>query len=331
MATMPGHSSRKVTRKDVARYAGVSDAVVSYTLNGGAPVAPATADRVRQAVRLLGYTPNASARALKLGSSNMIGVIVPDSTNPFWAELCRSVEAVARDKGYAVLVLNGYDSNALRLEYLQTLASRQVDGVLLTGEIDELDVDRFNATGVPWAMLNQPTTIEGALGVGVDLTAGARDATSHLIGHGYKRIAFIGEVTDPRYAGWLASLAEAGLGPGPVFDVPFTRAGGYASGQALAAAHDAVDAVFVSSDMLGSAVLRALHEAELAIPGDIAVVSFDGSPESEFSWPSLTTVRQPVQELAAKAVAQLLHREQPTEDEHLLKGTLILRQSCGCP
>ncbi|WP_022885582.1 LacI family DNA-binding transcriptional regulator [Glaciibacter superstes] len=329
MTAIPGN--RKVTRKDVARYAGVSDAVVSYTLNGGAPVAPATAERVREAVRLLGYTPNASARALKLGSSHMIGVIVPDSTNPFWAELCRWVETVARSKGFAVLVLNANDSKAIRLEYLQTLASRQVDGVLLTGEIDALDVDRFNATGVRWAMLNQSTTIDGALGVGVDLAAGARDATAHLIWHGYTRIAFIGEMADARYGGWLSTLTEAGLAPGPLFDAKFTREGGYAAGQALAASHDSVDAVFVSSDMLASAVLRALHEADLAVPGEIAIASFDGSPESEYSWPALTTVRQPVQDLAAKAVAQLLHREQPPEDEQLLAGTLIVRQSCGCP
>src|SRR3990170_6385177 len=129
--TSSPEATRKVTRKDVARLAGVSDAVVSYTLNGGPPVAPATAARVREAVRVLGYRPNASARALKLGSAQMIGMVVPDSSNPYFAVLSHAVEDAARDQGYALLVAHANCDEATIDQVLQqgrAVASRQGDG-----------------------------------------------------------------------------------------------------------------------------------------------------------------------------------------------------------
>lgn len=329
MATMTGSGSRKVTRHDVAQHAGVSDAVVSYTLNGGPPVAPATAARVRESVRLLGYMPNAAARALKLGSAHLIGIIVPDSTNPFWAELCHAVEKFARSRGYAVLVVNTDDDRTLVFEYLQSLASRQVDGVLVAGSLVETDVRQLSALGVRWAVLNMSATVAGVTGTGVDLAAGARVATEHLISHGNTRIGFVGTPAEARHTGWRQALADAGLPEGPVFASTFDRAGGYAAGQMVASAHEELDAVFVSSDMVATGVLRALHEASLAVPGDVAIVSFDGSPESEYSWPALTTLRQPIDELARLAVEQLLNQSTGTESRIL--GELVIRQSCGCP
>ena len=332
MTRTSGTGARKVTRKDVARLAGVSDAVVSYTLNGGPPVAAATAERVREAVRLLGYTPNASARALKLGSARLIAVIVPDSSNPFFAALCQAVEDAARREGYAVLVVNSEDDPSRTLSYLQSLASRQVDGVLIASMVDESQVAAFNASGVRWAMLNRSASMADTLSVGVDLIEGARVATEHLVGHGYQRIAFIGQARpdDHRYQGWRSCLQAAGLEPGPAIFSPFTREGGYAAGRELVALRNRPDAVFVSSDMMAMGVLRALHEAGLTIPGDIAIVSFDGSPESEYSWPPLTSLRQPVAAMGADAVAQLIHADPGSLSHHRFEGELVIRGSCGC-
>ncbi len=332
MTRTSGTGARKVTRKDVARLAGVSDAVVSYTLNGGPPVAAATAERVREAVRLLGYTPNASARALKLGSARLIAVIVPDSSNPFFAALCQAVEDAARREGYAVLVVNSEDDPSRTLSYLQSLASRQVDGVLVASVVDESQIAAFNASGVRWAMLNRSASMPDTVSVGVDLIEGARVATEHLVGHGYQRIAFIGQARpdDHRYTGWRSALRAAGLDSGPAIFSPFTREGGYAAGRELIALRNRPDAVFVSSDMMAMGVLRALHEAGLTIPGDIAIVSFDGSPESEYSWPPLTSLRQPVAAMGADAVAQLIHPEPGSLSHHRFEGELVIRGSCGC-
>lgn len=334
----PTAAPRKVTRADVARHAGVSDAVVSYTLNGGPPVAAATRARVLESVRVLGYTPNAAARALRLGSSRLLGVIVPDSTNPFWAELCHAVETVADGRGYGVLVVNAHDRSGETARHLAALASRQVDGVLIATSISAADVPVYDAAGVSWAALNPSEPVSGVPGVGIDLVDGARRATEHLVRvHGHRRIAFVGpdrgETTlgAGRLDGWLAALDEAGLPRGPVFSSAFTRRAGYDAGRSVAAVHDSVDAVFASSDMIAMGVMRALHEAGLRIPEDVAVVGFDGSPESEYSWPALTTLQQPVQELAARAVEHLLRRGAGGHAEPApLRGELVVRASCGC-
>lgn len=319
---------RKVTRRDVARHAGVSDAVVTYTLNGKAPVAPATAARVRESVRLLGYTPNAAARALKMGSSRLIGIIVPDTTNPFWSELCQQVENVAAREGYAVLVVNSHDDDKQAISLANSLASRQVDGFLVASIVHPHEVTVFDALGIRWATLNNPQPIAGAMGVGVDLRQGARDATRHLIEHGYRRIAFVGSTKDARYDGWAAELASADLQPGLVFPADFERRSGYLAGRNLAAASAQVDAVFISSDQLAIGALRALHEADVDIPNDVAVVSFDGTEDAEYAWPALTTLAQPTAELAEQAVLRLLGAGVIPDERP--RGQLIIRRSCGC-
>lgn len=325
---MPEGAPRKVTRRDVARHAGVSDAVVTYTLNGRAPVAPATAARVRESIRILGYTPNAAARALKMGSSRLIGIIVPDTTNPFWSELCQQVENVAGREGYAVLVVNSRDDDNRAIALARSLASRQVDGFLVASIVHPNEVTAFNALGIRWATLNNPHPIAGTMGVGVDLEQGARDATRHLIDHGYRRIAFVGSTKDARYSGWTAELASADLEPGLVFPADFERRSGYLAGRNLAAASAQVDAVFMSSDQLAIGAMRALHEAGVDMPGDIAVVSFDGTDDAEYAWPGLTTLAQPIIELAEQAVFRLLGVGSIPDERP--RGELVIRRSCGC-
>jgi LacI family transcriptional regulator len=326
----PARRTRQVTRHEVAVHAGVSDAVVSYTLNGGGPVAPATAARVRESVRLLGYTPNAAARALKLGTSDLIAVIVPDSANPLWAQLCHSVETVAALEGCNVLMVNAGDTAAV-LRYMRSLASRQVDGVLLAGRVEPDEVPQLNATGVRWVALDQPFPLPGAVSAGTDLVAGGRMATQHLIDvHGSRRIAYIGTEDDGRFTGWASALSDSGRPRGPVFEARFSREGGYAAGRSLAAVTDSVDAVFASSDLIAMGVLLALHEADVAVPDQIAMVSFDGGPDSGFLWPALTTVRQPMERIAQVAVENLLGSEERVPGHTALHGELLVRRSCGC-
>jgi LacI family transcriptional regulator len=157
----------------------------------------------------------------------------------------------------------------------------------------------------------------------------------HLIEHGRRRIGLVigdhgfGD-PDPRERGWRRALQSAGLSDGPIVRVPWTRQGGYAGLGALLAEDPELDAVFASNDLHGVGVLRALHERGLAVPGDVAVVSFDGSVESEFCWPPLTVARQPIAALA-RAVIDLLDTPETPEGVHIeLPTELIRRQSCGC-
>lgn len=320
-----------MTRRDVARLAGVSDAVVTYTLNGAAPVAVGTAARVRDAIRVLGYTPNASARALRMGTSKLLGVIVPDATNLFTADLCRAVDRAARAEGYDVLTMYSGGDHARIGELVQVLASRQVDGVLLALVVDEQDVTVLDASGLVWAVLNPTEAVPGARGVGVDLEEGARIATEHLLWHGYRSVGFVGPSKDARIVGWRAALEAAGVEPGPIFECDFTREEGYRAGIEVAARSHELDAVFIGSDMIANAALRAIHEGGLDVPGDLAIVSFDGSAEAEYSWPALTTVYQPIGALAVRALDHLLGRQpQQPGTIALLRGELVIRSSCGC-
>jgi LacI family transcriptional regulator len=332
---VPGSARKTITRADVARYAGVSTAVVSYTLNNGPkPVAPATAARVRNAVAVLGYRPNAAARALKRGSSDMIGLVVPDSSNPFYAELAQATEEAAAARGYALVVINGNDTNVVW--HVNRLASRQVDGILVACDLRLVDIATLAASGVRLSLFNQLHPTEGTWAIGSDLFTGTTVGVKHLLNHGHTRIAFVGNTisSDSRLRGWEDSMREAGLTPHLRFQAAYSREGGYAAAQqlaALATTSEMPSAVFVSTDMQALGVLRALHERGIRIPEDVAVVSLDGTPEAEYSWPALTTLRQPVREMAVAAVAHLLGDAAAADEHQLYPLELVVRQSCGCP
>jgi LacI family transcriptional regulator len=327
-----GSPQRRVTRADVARYAGVSPAVVSYTINSGSgAVAPATRIRVEEAIRVLGYRPNAAARTLKMGSTKMFGVVVPDSSNPFFAQLGHALEDAASERGYALIVVNVEGSPESYGPSIRNLASRQVDGIVSAAGVSLSSLAALDAAGIPTVLLNQFEAVDGMVAIGPDLYAGARTAMEHLIWHGHKKIAFVGETgpTDLRERGWRDALAAAGIPLGPIAAGEYTREGGYTAGRALMSGAETPTAIFASSDQQGVGVLRALHEAGVAIPEQIAIVSFDGSPESEYSWPALTTLEQPVRAMAVDALEKLIHPSDETSFT-LYPAELIIRHSCGC-
>lgn len=326
---------RPTTRADVARFAGVSTAVVSYVVSGGRPVAPRTAARVREAVDILGYRPNLSARALRKGSTEMLGLILSDSTNPYFAEFAREIEIVAAERGYALLTANAHGDGRVEGRLASDLLGRRVDG-LLVGTLDgRPDLFVADQLSVPTVWIDCPGPIPGYASLGTNARAGTQRAISHLIqAHSHRRIGLVigeaGEASaDVREQGWRQALDDADLPTGPIARGSWTRAGGLAAGRELLSAAAPPTAVFASSDLLAIGVLRAAHELGVGIPQDLAVVSFDGTTESEFSWPPLTAVRQPIKEMARAAVEMVLDRQRvPTY--HPFEAELVLRQSCGC-
>ncbi|MET7339512.1 LacI family DNA-binding transcriptional regulator [Nonomuraea sp. NPDC005650] len=336
MAELEGVPGRKVTRKDVARRAGVSDAVVSYTLNGKAPVAPATAKRVMKAIAELGYQPNHAARALKSGSARTIALVfqedddAPAYTNPFFTEFAHAVEKAARARGYALYMTTDAPGPGKLLERFRELAARQVDGVLIVPGSRSLDASGLDLVGLPWVRLNTTSPLPGVDSVGVDLYRGAFEATEHLIAHGHRRVGFVGGgAEEPRHRGWRDACATHGVLASPGLYASFTREGGYRAGLELAAADDRPGAIFASSDLIALGVLRALHEQEVQVPEDIAIVSFDGSWETEYSWPALSSVRQPIEAMAEASVDRLLDQHSAERRHETFFGTLIPRASCG--
>ncbi|WP_114856111.1 LacI family DNA-binding transcriptional regulator [Brachybacterium sp. YJGR34] len=335
--TAPRPTTRRaVTRADVAREAGVSTAVVSYVINDGPrPVAATTAARVREAVERLGYRPNLSARALRLGTTDLIGLIVPDSSNPFFAEYALEIEQAAARRGCSLVVANSKGSPSLERRNVESLANRQVSGLIVASATAGDRVDLRARRDVPVALINADGPVSGLSTLGPDFRQGARDAVEHLIvEHG---AATVGLATGPRrnhtaYGredGWREALARHGLPAGPILEDEFSRAGGYRMGRQLLRgdAPDLPDALFALSDLQAVGLLRALHETGIDVPRDVALVSFDGTIESEYCWPGLTVARQPIRAMAEAAVAAVM--DAPSEHQ-VFRTELVIRRSCGC-
>ena len=334
----PPRSGRgQVTRADVARYAGVSSAVVSYVVNSGPrPVAPATSARVLEAVRVLGYRPNASARALRTGSTKLLGLVVPAIGNLLFAEMALGIESAAADRGYAVLLTSSEGDPDTERRHVLNLTARQIDGMLLTTAMSRPDLANLPLTGVPTVLIGAFEEVPGFVSVGVDAFGGAYDGTHHLVGHGHRSVALViggGRAAgdELRERGWLQATRDAGLPDGAIAREAWSRAGGYAAGHRLFGGTSHPSAVFVSSDIQAVGLLRALHELGLRVPEDVAIVSFDGTEDSRYTSPQLTVVRQPVRAMAADAVARVLVPIGHDGREHVMhRAELIVRESCGC-
>jgi LacI family transcriptional regulator len=331
-------ASKAVTRADVARYAGVSSAVVSYVVNDGPkPVAPATAARVRDAIDILGYRPNINARALKLGTTGMLGLIVPDSSNPFFAEFALEIEQVAAERGVVLLMANSNSDAELESRLMVDLVGRQVDGLIVSPAAGppraRAASERPPAT--PMVYVDNAVPVSGLHTIGADAVTGARSSVEHLLEmHGHETVGLLigsgyRRSVDDRETGWQDALRVAGRPDGPLARAPFTRDGGYQGGLRLLASRSLPTAVFASNDLQAVGLLRAAHELGVRVPEDLAIVAFDGTQESEYCWPPLTSARQPVREMAEAAVRTVL--DAPTTPTHqIFPVDLVLRRSCGC-
>ncbi|WP_441433988.1 LacI family DNA-binding transcriptional regulator [Arthrobacter sp. RAF14] len=340
MRAMPDLSASPrpvITRKDVARLAGVSTAVVSYVVNGGPKnVAPATEEKVRQAIAALGYRPNVAARALKKGSSQILGMVVPKISNPFFASLAEAVEQAAEEQGFALLLADSRDSLTVERRHLRNFIDRQVDGVFLCSVLVQPDIQELRDRGVRTVLLNFSEVSPSMDAIGPEFTESTRRAVEHLASHGHRDIALVmglttGNAPDRREAGWRAALQSAGSSEGRIFRCTFDRHGGYEAGKQFLATSPRPGAVFVSSDQQAIGFLRAVQEAGLRVPEDVAVMAFDGSDEAEYSWPPLSTVRQPVKEMAEAGVRAIIGagRDEPHRNQ-IFDCELVLRRSCGC-
>ncbi len=328
---------RSVTRNDVARYAGVSTAVVSYVINDGPkPVAAATAARVRRAIQVLGYRPNLSARALRSGLTRMLALVVSDISNPFFADYALQIQSEADSRGYAVLMANAHGDPVIESQIIDDLIDRQADGLILASVgVSPERANSIREVGLSTVVIDTAIPVPGLASVGCDVSEGSRSVVEHLITvHGHEQVALvIGQGVpgaDLREQGWLAATRAAGLPDGPIARRPFTRQGGYAGAMHLLAARNPPTAIFASSDLQAVGVLRALQSSGRRVPQDVAVIGFDGTMESEFTSPPLTVAQQPVREMAQSAVRRVLSDFPMDEGHQTFPMSLVIRESCGC-
>lgn len=328
------------TRNDVARRAGVSTAVVSYVLNDGPrPVAGATRDRVLQAIADLGYRPNASARALKLARTGIIGLFVPDIANPFFAAFARHVQHHAQRQDLAVMIGNtGLDPDQEETQ-LGSIIERQVDGLIAFGIKGHPQLQRLVTSGIPFVSMDWQLQDGSVPTIVADDFGAARSAISHLVGHGHERIGFIGgpeglQVSDARRQAWQTLVGDQ-LEPDDASALQvaaeFSLEGGYSGFLRLREQLGGIPtAVFASSDVQAIGAIRAAHDSGLSIPGDVALASFDGTQAGTFSVPSLTAVRLPLDLMAEHAVRTVLRGPGDLGLHSTVPHALVIGESCGC-
>lgn len=331
-----------VTRKDVANAAGVSPAVVSYVVNGGPRgVATTTRKAVEQAIQELGYRPNRIAASLRRKQTHALGLIVPDNTNPYFAELAREIEAVAFAQGFAVVLGNAMEDPEHELRYVREFLDRQVDGLLLIPSQDKTAALReARENGTPLVVLDREVTATVPAQVVSDNVAGGALAATHLSEHGRTRIACIAGPVEVKNAGdrvlgWETALDDLELqSVGLLRRAPISRFEGRNAALALLREHPTIDGIFVASDEQAIGVLRALREVERECPTDVAVVSYDGTSYAALTTPGLTTVRQPIAAIADRGVRLLLDQQRQETWRPAapirMPVTLVPRGSCGC-
>ncbi len=328
------------TMKEVAKRAGVSVATVSRVLNNHSRVDPMLRDRVNAAMEALHYQPNRVAQRLRAGAGGVIGLIISDITNPFFVSVVRSVEDVAYENGLSVLLCNSDENPSKQQMYIKVMQAEDVAGLIITPNI-ETDNSINTLVESKMALVFMDRRVEGVDidSVTVDSASGTRDAVQHLINLGHRRIAMISgtpaiSTGRERYDAFIQTLHENKISPVPELLRPglFRQESGYKLTMELLDLPERPTAIFASNNLLALGMLQALHERNVRVPEEVAVVGFDDMPWAGALWPPLTAVAQPTYQLGHEAARLLMRRinnPQAPVENIVLKPELIVRRSCG--
>ncbi|MFJ7144358.1 LacI family DNA-binding transcriptional regulator [Pseudomonas protegens] len=325
------------TIKDVAALAGISYTTVSHVLNKTRPVSEEVRVKVEAAIKRLDYVPSAVARSLKAKTTATIGLLVPNSLNPYFAELARGIEDYCERNGYCVILCNSDDNPDKQRNYLRVLLEKRIDGLIVTSAGGDSGLVQGLA-GVRTPMVIVDRGLEGVDAdlVRIDHHYGAYLATRHLLELGHRDIACIGgpantSVAQMRLAGFRQALQEAGVEvlAGRILESDFSSNGGYrAAAQLLEGRRPS--AIFAANDMMGIGVLRAAAERNIRVPSELSVIGFDDILMSRYVYPALTTVGQSILQLGETAAELLLRRIASRDlpiDQRIVTPNIVLRES----
>lgn len=328
-----------ITIKDVAQHAQVSVTTVSHVINGTRFVSEAARERVRQAIAALNYVPSALARSLKSSRTHTVGMMIPNNSNPYFAEIIRGIEDTCFDAGFNVILCNSDDDPLKQSQYVRVLSEKQVDGLIVVSSGGDTElIETLRTAGMPQVVVDREIDDLAADLVEVHHELGGYLATKHLLEFGHRRIACIAgpQALSParqRVQGYHRALHEAGLKTDDrlLRSADFTSAGGHeAMASLLKSARQRPSAVFASNDLMAIGAICAAAETGLRIPEDLSVVGFDDIALAAFSNPPLTTIAQPKHQTGALAARLLLeriaHRNSPLRRE-ILQPSLCLRRS----
>jgi LacI family transcriptional regulator len=330
-----------LTLEDIARLSGVSRSTVSRVINGDVNVKEETRRSVQQVIQSYNFQPNLAARGLASGRTKVIGVVIPAEvsvifTDPYFPILLQGVSRLCNDREYSVMLWLAEPDYERRM-ITRILHNGLVDGVVVASIlIDDVIIHPLMDSKMPFILVGRHPTLDVSF-LDVDNLQAGRKATMHLVRLGYKRIATIsGNMSQvagiDRYQGYVKALQDSGhtFRPELVAEGSFSEEGGYSAMQKLLKYKP--DAVFIASDMMAFGAMRALREAKLSIPDDIAIVGFDDLPASAKAEPPLTTVRQPIFQMGSKAaevLIDLIENNTQTTQKYILDTELVVRESCG--
>lgn len=333
--------SRKnaITIRDVASKAQVSVSTVSHVLNGTRYVEPSTKERVRDAISELNYRPNSLARSLRRRGTATIGLIIPDNSNPFFAEVARIIEDVGYQQGYSVILCNSDGSAEREARYVDVLLSKQVDGLLTisTGNHPEF-LEPIIHNHVPVVVVDRETPSWELDQVMVDNQAGGALAAEYLLSLGHQHIGVIAGPNNAtpsalRLRGFRYALKQKNL-PHPddyVVSGNFHYDGGEQGTRSLLERHPQISAIFATNDLMAIGAINAARRMGYRVPEDLSVLGFDNITQCNAIYPALSTIAQPIEAIGRHSIQLLLARINGRTDSPeriILQPELVVRESC---
>lgn len=332
---------RVVTMQDIADAAGVSQSTVSRVLNDAPTTVPIAADtraRVMKVADRLGYRPNPLARGLRGAKTMLLGVIVREISDPFFATAVEALSAQARDRGYNVVLGSAHSRADEAIALKAVLETRHCDAIVLLGDMRDQPrlLGDLRASSTPVVAMWQGAAMDGVPSINIDNRIGITAALDHLAGLGHRRFGFIGgrplgDIRERR-AAFLEYASSLDLKPAEehLRQTENDPGGGHAAFVKLMSEPHPPTAVIVATDLLATGVLHAAHTMGIVIPHEVSIVGFDDLPLAAYTVPSLTTVHMPIAEMTALAIGLAIESESWSEPlNKVLTPTLVPRESTG--
>ena len=322
-----------ITMAEIARLTQVSQPTVSRVLNGNQAVDPEIRERVLACAREHDYQFNALAKSLQGSKTNLLGVLLTDISNSFFADLAKEIEACAREHGYSIILFNSDRDPQRQLEYIDVVRRYRVDGVLITPTLRDRAAwqECVGKLDVPAVVVTR--RVDDLDCVYLDHEEAARQVARHLAEKGYKQFLFIGKPTDIKYKGFSQELEAMGLCPAHEVSCFMYED----DGEFRRAMKEHLDrlgprtGIFANNDLWAVRTLRALRELNVSVPETAGVIGFDDITMGRYLQPSLSSVSQPIAQMAAEAVNRLLLRidapDQPGRLDLPLRATVVPRES----
>lgn len=322
----------------VAARAGVSIATVSRVLNGIKSRAnEETQARVRKAVEDLDYRPAHVGRALRMGQTKLVALLIPDISNAFYSAIARAVESALRTRDHTMILCNTNEDPSLQDFYLDEMLSHHVHGIALLGAVDSPGLERVLRQNLPIAFVNRKPPCGGGVFVGIDNHAAGKAVAQHFLKQGFRDCAVFrgpqhSSASRGRYEGFVSELAASGvaLEEEKIRDSGLSIEGGYIEATRLFESGVRPRAIFCSNDLVAYGVFRRCRELALAVPQDLAIFGFDDNPLNEWVAPWLSTVHIPIDAFGVAvtdALARLWAGGGNADIAELLPFSLVLRGS----